>query len=302
MKRIVQLFKRPPFLLSGAILALFGLGRLWATDWSILSHVLTGLGLILWFSYLSYWVRHWRKWVEVMQNPTFASSFATFPMASLLLSHYLHQWAGLASLAQGLWWLSFASHLALVVYFTVTFVKKRWYHQVMPSWTVLYVGLAMVGVTSQVSNQQFLGSCIFYFGLVASLVLYPPLTRRLVKRDLPRALLPQKAILCAPLSLLIVAGQTTGVFQNSASYLFVFLLVSQGLYLYVVLGLRFLLSQEFSPAFSAMTFPLVISATALKMGLNSLHVSLPCLVVGEMLLATGVLFYVLWQFFRTSGG
>ncbi|KXT76396.1 Exfoliative toxin A [Streptococcus sp. DD12] len=287
-------------MLSGAILALFGLGKSWTVDWPVFSQILTGVGLCLWLAYVFYWGRHWRKWLQAIQTPAFASSFATFPMASLLLSHYISQWPSLLGLAQVLWWLAFGGHLALILYFTLTFAKKRWYQQVLPSWTVLYVGIAMGAVTSQVTGQSILAQLVFYFGLLASLILYPPLLIRLAKQGLPEALLAQKAILCAPLSLLLVAGQAIGVFQGAWTYLLIFLILSQALYVYVVISLKTLLRRAFSPAFSAMTFPLTISATALQLGLAGLHHPLPWLFWTERFLATLVLLYVLGQFICKS--
>ena len=81
--------KRPPILLSGLILGLFGLGNLLLNYHSIFFHFLNGLALILWLYLTLALVLSFSDYRQDLQKAPFLSSFATYPMASMLLAAYL---------------------------------------------------------------------------------------------------------------------------------------------------------------------------------------------------------------------
>ena len=78
--------KRPPILLSGLILGLFGLANLLLNYHSIFFYFLNGLALILWIYLTLALVLSFSDYRQDLQKAPFLSSFATYPMASMLLA------------------------------------------------------------------------------------------------------------------------------------------------------------------------------------------------------------------------
>ncbi|HGO3288351.1 TPA: permease, partial [Staphylococcus aureus] len=79
---------------------------------------------------------------------------------------------------------------------------------------------------------------------------------------------PNTSTICAPFSL-VAAAYVIAFPKANAFIVIIFLILAQIFYFYIIIQLPKLLKEPFSPVFSAFTFPLVISATALK---NSLPV------------------------------
>ena len=194
--------KRPPILLSGLILGLFGLGNLLLNYHSILFHFLNGLALILWLYLTLALVLSFSDYRQDLQKAPFLSSFATYPMASMLLASYLSK-VGLFLVGQLLWYMALLLHVFLIAIFTWKYVFKAEGLSLSPSWTVLYVGLAMASLTQGLVHQPILGYLAWFFALLLSLILYPLFYRARRSQRLPDALKPQWAIYCAPFSLLL---------------------------------------------------------------------------------------------------
>ena len=73
---------------------------------------------------------------------------ATFPMAGMILSTYLLRlFPAFGGLSQLVWWSAFLLDLGLILYFTKTHVLARPRANATPSWTVLYVGIAVAALT-----------------------------------------------------------------------------------------------------------------------------------------------------------
>lgn len=194
--------KRPPILLSGLILGLFGLANLLLNYHSIFFHFLNGLALILWLYLTLALVLSFPDYRQDLQKAPFLSSFATYPMASMLLASYLSK-LGLFLVSQFLWYMALLLHIVLIAIFTWKYVLKAEGLSLTPSWTVLYVGLAMASLTQGVVHQPILGYLAWFFALLLSLILYPLFYRARRSQRLPDALKPQWAIYCAPFSLLL---------------------------------------------------------------------------------------------------
>ncbi|HDT5741270.1 TPA: permease, partial [Staphylococcus aureus] len=96
----------------------------------------------------------------------------------------------------------------------------------------------------------------------------PIVFKRLKTYPLQTSIKPNTSTICAPFSLVAAAYVIT--FPKANDLIVIILLVlAQFFYFYIIFKLPKLLKEPFSPVFSAFTFPLVISATALK---NSLPV------------------------------
>lgn len=288
--------KRPPILLSGLILGLFGLGNLLLNYHSIFFHFLNGLALILWIYLTLALVLSFSDYRQDLQKPPFLSSFATYPMASMLLASYLSK-VGLFWVGQLLWYLALLLHIFLIAIFTWKYVLKAEGLSLTPSWTVLYVGLAMASLTQGVVHQPFLGYLAWFFALLLSLILYPLFYKVRRSQRLPDALKPQWAIYCAPFSLLLGSYIRLAGADAEAWFVALLLLLSQGFYLLVLwlLPRIFRLGPQLS--WSALTFPLVNTAFALKLGLDYLGWAwLVWLSHAETLLAFVIVLYVCFYY------
>ena len=288
--------KRPPILLSGLILGLFGLANLLLNYHSIFFYFLNGLALILWIYLTLALVLSFADYRQDLQKPPLLSSFATYPMASMLLAAYLNK-LGLLWMSQLLWYLALLLHIVLIAIFTWKYVLKAEGLSLTPSWTVLYVGLAMASLTQGVVHQLLLGHLAWFFALLLSLILYPLFYKVRRSQSLPDALKPQWAIYCAPFSLLL--GSYIRLAGSDAEGWFVALLLflSQAFYLLVLCLLPRIFRLGPQLSWSALTFPLVNTAFALKLGLDYLGWTwLVWLSHAEALLAFIIVLYVCFYY------
>ena len=288
--------KRPPILLSGLILGLFGLANLLLNYHSIFFYFLNGLALILWLYLTLALVLSFADYRQDLQKPPLLSSFATYPMASMLLAAYLNK-LGLLWMSQLLWYLALLLHIVLIAIFTWKYVLKAEGLSLTPSWTVLYVGLAMASLTQGVVHQPFLGYLAWFFALLLSLILYPLFYKARRAQRLPDTLKPQWAIYCAPFSLLLGSYIRLAGSDAEGWFVALLLLLSQAFYLLVLCLLPRIFRLGPQLSWSALTFPLVNTAFALKLGLDYLGWTwLVWLSHAEALLAFVIVLYVCFYY------
>lgn len=288
--------KRPPILLSGLILGLFGLANLLLNYHSIFFHFLNGLALILWIYLTLALVLSFADYRQDLQKPPLLSSFATYPMASMLLAAYLNK-LGLLWMSQLLWYLALLLHIVLIAIFTWKYVLKAEGLSLTPSWTVLYVGLAMASLTQGVVHQPFLGYLAWFFALLLSLILYPLFYKARRAQRLPDTLKPQWAIYCAPFSLLLGSYIRLAGSDAEGWFVALLLLLSQAFYLLVLCLLPRIFRLGPQLSWSALTFPLVNTAFALKLVLDYLGWTwLVWLSHAEALLAFVIVLYVCFYY------
>lgn len=188
-------------------------------------------------------------------------------------------------------------HIFLIANFTWKYVLKAEGLSLTPSWTVLYVGLAMASLTQGVVHQPLLGYLAWFFALLVSLILYPLFYKVRRSQRLPDALKPQWAIYCAPFSLLL--GSYIRLAGSDAEGWFVALLIllSQAFYLLVLCLLPRIFRLGPQLSWSALTFPLVNTAFALRLGLDYLGWTwLVWLSHAEALLAFAIVLYVCFYY------
>ena len=288
--------KRPPILLSGLILGLFGLANLLLNYHSIFFHFLNGLALILWLYLTLALVLLFSDYRQELKKAPFLSSFATYPMASMLLASYLSK-LGLFWVGQLLWYMALLLHIFLIAIFTWKYVLKAEGLSLTPSWTVLYVGLAMASLTQGVDHQLLLGYLAWFFALLLSLILYPLFYRAKRTQRLPDALKPQWAIYCAPFSLLLGSYIRLAGSDAEGWFVALLLLLSQAFYLLALCLLPRIFRLGPQLSWSALTFPLVNTAFALKLGLDFLGWTwLVWLSHAEALLAFAIVLYVCFYY------
>ena len=140
--------KKLPLVFSGCLLGLAGAGNLIADTWPVLSHLFSLTGLVLWLFFLILHLFNWEETRKELPKPPLLSGMATFPMAGMILSTYVFRvFPALPIVAQGIWWFSFLLDLALIATFTIKFACPGRKVNATPSWTVLYVGIAVAALT-----------------------------------------------------------------------------------------------------------------------------------------------------------
>ncbi|MBZ2096126.1 MULTISPECIES: TDT family transporter [Streptococcus] len=287
--------KKLPLVFSGCLLGLAGAGNLIADTWPVLSHLLSLTGLILCIFFLILHLFNWEETKQELTKPPLLSGMATFPMAGMILSTYVFRlFPHLPLISQGLWWFSFLLDLALITYFTIKFACPGKRVNATPSWTVLYVGIAVAALTYPLVGIVEIAYATLIFGFVLTFYLYPLIYRDLKKHPLPMALLGQEGIYCAPFSLLLASLVRVGGASLPTWLLIVMILASQSFFFFVLTRLPNILKQGFQPAFSALTFPTIITATSLKMAQGILKLPfLDYLILAETLLCLSILLFVL---------
>mgnify|MGYP000971631195 FL=1 len=293
--------KKLPLAFSGCLLGLAGAGNLILDTFPLLSHLFSLSGLILWFCFLVSHLSHWQESKQELKKAPLLSGMATFPMAGMILSTYLLRIlpVSLNFIAQVLWWFAFLLDVGLIIYFTINYVQAKPRTSATPSWTVLYVGIAVASLTYPVVGIVGIAYGAWIFGFILTLILYPLIYQDLKRNPLPLALLGQEGIYCAPFSLLLAALVRIGGPDLPSWILLVMILASQAFFFFVLSRLPRIIKQGFQPAFSALTFPTIITAISLKMAQGILQFpALNLLVWLETIICLTILVYVLVEYVR----
>lgn len=290
--------KKLPLAFSGCLLGLAGAGNLISDTLPELSHVFSVLGLGLWIIFFVFHLFDWENSTKELKKPPVLSGMATFPMAGMILSTYLLRTIpSVPLLAQILWWFSFLLDIGLITYFTILLLKSKEKIYATPSWTVLYVGIAVAALTYPVVGIIEIAYVTIIFGFILTFYLYPRIYLDLKKKPLPVELLGQEGIYCAPFSLLLASLVRVGGHQL-LTYSIIMMIISSQLFFFLVLSrLPQILKQGFQPAFSALTFPTIVTATSLKMAQGILqHSLLNVFVKVETLISLTILIFVLFSY------
>ena len=291
--------KKLPLVFSGCLLGLAGAGNLISDTLPELSHVFSVLGLGLWIIFLISHLVDWQNSAKELKKLPVLSGMATFPMAGMILATYLLRTIPSVPLfAQVLWWFSFLLDIGLITYFTILLMKSKEKIYATPSWTVLYVGIAVAALTYPVVGIIEVAYATIIFGFILTFYLYPRIYLDLKKKPLPVELLGQEGIYCAPFSLLLASLVRVGGHQL-LTYSIIMMIISSQIFFFLVLSrLPQILKQGFQPAFSALTFPTIVTATSLKMAQGILqHSLLNVFVKIETLISLTILIYVLFSYF-----
>lgn len=295
-----NLFHKLPIPISGLALALAGAGNFLA---SYGEGIKWFFGLVSCLILLLLTIKilaqiNWFK--EEMKNPLSASVFCTYPMTVMILSTYLKPFLG--GISPLLWYAAVVMHWTLILYFTKQFVFQFNIKQVFPSWFIVYVGIAAASMTAKPFQATSIGQLFFWFALIALIMLMGIVSKRVFSvGEIPKPALPTLVIYAAPTSLCL-AGYINAFDQKNLPLLIILLLGSQLIYFTALAKMISLIKPPFLPSFSAFTFPVVISGTALKLSVGALTSAgyslsfLKYLVQFEEAVALIVVLYVLIQY------
>ncbi|HDC5737273.1 TPA: TDT family transporter [Staphylococcus aureus] len=252
--------QKAPLVTSGLVLGLLGLGNL-LKDLSLTLNAVCGIfAFLIWIHLLCTMLKYSNNVKEQLNSPLVSSVFTTFFMSGFLGTTYLNTFFSNITFINSL--------MTHMIIFSIKYLKDFSLENVYPSWTVLFIGIAIAGLTAPVSGYFFIGQLTVIYGFVATCIVLPIVFKRLKAFPLQTSIKPNTSTICAPFSL-VAAAYVIAFPKANAFIVIIFLILAQIFYFYIIIQLPKLLKEPFSPVFSAFTFPLVISATALK---NSLPV------------------------------
>jgi exfoliative toxin A/B len=272
--------KNYPTPIAGLILGIFGIANYWA---GLIKHsyvsntvlvLLSLVGLSLLIPLLLKFIRYPRFLLTDLQHPTVGSVLPTMAMSLMYLSHTIALFS--YSFAVGLWFFAMALHVCFFLIFCRHRLKERDFHyHLVPSWFVPPIGIVVACLTLPSPSFLIVTHVIVAFGLIMYAIMLPLVIYRLsVGKLIEDGRKPTLAILAAPASLTLAAYLS--VVSDPSPLLVVALFgIAVLMTVSVYMMLSHLLRLPFTPAYSAFTFPLAVSATALlKMSVWSQRVPL----------------------------
>lgn len=259
-----MLLKKTPLPFCGVALGLAALGNLLSTYsfGPVVKNICGAISAIILLVLIVKIISNFGSFKEEMKNPIVASVFGTFSMALMILGGYK---VPNAEVGKVIWFIGLILHVILIIYFTKEFVFKFGIKKVFTSWFIVYVGIVAMNINCADFGMQDLGKIVFWFGFAAALVLLVLVTYRyvIIKDFMPPAI-PLFCIYTAPVSLCL-AGYMNTFTPPESSLIYFMLCLSLLIYIIVIVNIPRFLMMPFFPSYAAFTFPMVISAVAVKL-------------------------------------
>lgn len=295
------MIKKIPLPLAGVMLGCAALGNL-LQSYSEIARIVCGViaGILLVLLLLKL-ILHPGMVKDDLKTPILAGVAATFPMALMLLSVYVKPVIG--DVAFYLWLFAIALHIVLMVYFTLRFVVHFDLKNVFTVWFIVYVGIAVAGVSAPAYGRTAdIGTISFWFGLVSCAILLVVVALRYAKLPVPDPAKPLIGIFTAPVSLCI-AAYVQSVTPKNITFLLVMFGLASALYLFALIAvIKQMFTLPFFPSYAGWTFPFVISAIAAKQTaacaekLGHPLTFMQPIIIAETIIATVLVAYVLVRF------
>lgn len=255
-----NLIQRVPIPTAGVALGLAALGIL-LQPYTESLHILCGVLSFCFVALLIAKIALFPAMIrDDLKNSILASVSATLFMTLMQLSTYIAPIVYPA--AFGLWCVAVIGHLCLMAWFTLHFIRHFKLSEVFPTYFICYVGIVVSSVSCPTFGMEPVGQVLFWFGFACYLLLLMVVTTRYFKHEVPEAARPLFCIYTAPMSLSL-AGYLAVSPQPNAAFVITLLVLAQILLVVVLARLPLLMKLKFYPSFAAMTFPFVITATAL---------------------------------------
>jgi len=284
MKKLVEVIPIP---ISGLMLALAALGNYMGSFSSNLRYFLGSISSLLLILLSAKIIMNFEQIKISLNNPVTAGVMSTYPMTMMILSTYIVKFNEL--LARGLFFFGIGLHLCLILFFIKKYLFKFDINKVFPTHFIVFTGITCASVASKALSMKSVGIVFFWVGLIGLIIMYPLVTKRVITNKLNNKIFPIIAIYTAPASLCLAGYMST---YNRIDTMFYLLLG------FVTLNLMFVLMQipkimqvGFNPTYSALTFPFVITAIAIKTSkVSKLYVDFTAV------LAIGLVSYVLFMY------
>ncbi len=294
------MIKRIPLPIAGVILAMAATGNLIQTYSPELRLVFGAISAIIGILLIIKFIMYPKLLSEDLKNPVVASVAPTFSMAVILLAAYVKPYANTVGLT--IWFIGFILHCALILLFTFRFILKFDIKKMFPSLFIVYVGLVVASITAPAFSMNTLGQAVFWFGFICYLILLAVVSYRVIKvKEIPEPAQPLIIIFAAPASLCL-AGYLSSFDSKSIAIVYFLAILSIAMYVFALTQLPRLLKLKFYPSYSAFTFPMVISAIAMKMTDGFLTKSgngiafLKYIVIAQTAIAVVMVLYVLIRY------
>ena len=255
-----EIIKKVPIPTAGVALGLAALGNL-LQPYTEIIHIVCGVLALLLIGMLGAKIIMFPSMIrDDLHNSILASVSATLFMTIMQLAGYLAPLAYAPAFV--LWSAAIIAHLALMGWFTVRFMSNFKLHEVFPTYFICYVGIVVASAAAPTFGMEQVGYVLFWFGFACYLALLALVTYRYIKHEIPESARPLFCIYTAPMSLSIVGYLATAANPNPL-FVGALLVLAQMLFAVVLVRLPILLRLKFYPSYAAMTFPFVITATAL---------------------------------------
>ncbi len=294
-----------PVPVAGVALGLAALGNVLAGASALVHDICGILSALLVIALLAKIILAPKRFAEDMGNPVAASTCATLFMASMQLSVYLSALNRPAAFA--LWCTAIAGHFLLMAWFTKRFIFNFDLKNVHATYFIAYVGIIVASLTSPAFGMEAFGQLLFWFGFICYAVLFVIVTVRYARHEVAAPAKPTFCVYAAPMSLSL-AGYLAVTPNPDLLLVAVMAIAAQALFVFVLVQVPKFIKGGFYPSFAAMTFPFVITATALDRAIYVLGqqgLILPdvfsWLVVAEIAFATCMVCFVFAHYLRFMG-
>lgn len=291
--------KRIPTPISGLALAIASLGLLLESVFPSNKVIQYSLGFVALFFIVLLTIRFIKypiTFYNDLKHPVINSVIPTYSMSLMAISKSIYNLN--KSIGLGIWFFSIGLHLFFLFMFLKEQKKIFKVENLIPSWFVPPVGIVVACVSMPDKAYISVAQVIFWFGFTFYIILLPIMLNRVLFYDkIATEKQPTIAIFAAPSSLCLAGYLNIFPAPNFVIVTFLFgmaLLFTGTIYM----SFYHILKENFHYGFAALTFPMVISATALNMymhwakifNVNSLI--LKTLVKIEILVAIIVVTYV----------
>lgn len=297
--KIMNLIKNIPIPICGLILALLSLGNLTKDIHPSLRVIFGGIGILFLILIILKVIIYTDAIKEDFRNPVIVSSSGTFSMSLMILSTYILQFS--QTIAYTIWIIGIVLHILLMIYFTYHFIVHNFnISNVYPSYWIVFVGITMAAITSNVHDITEIGFLFFIIGFIAMIITLPLVIYRYIKEpNVPDGNKPLICIFTALLSILIVGYLNT---SKTISYEFIIVIYAFACLFYVFALSKFIEYRklDFYPSFAAFTFPFVISALATKGIATKLNANLILINLSkiETAIAVVIVVYILLRYVK----
>lgn len=255
-----EFLKRLPYTVGGVMLAFAALGNLLGQYHMYAKYFCGMIATIILIGLIAKIKLYPSSVGEAFKLPPVASVMVTIPMGIILLASYLSEVLPLIARLLGV--VGALLYLVIMIQFTRKHVLPFKLEKVLPSYFVAYIGIVVISVTAKGFGYPVVGQIVFYFGLLAYVILLPIVSFKWIrfpKRAEP--IQPLVIIFAAPANLLLV-GYLKSMSKPSVIAVAVLLALGIGFTLFAWFQLPKLLKLPFYPSYAAFAFPLVIAALA----------------------------------------
>jgi tellurite resistance protein TehA-like permease len=234
----------------------------------VIQHVAAAIAAIMLLSIFAKFIYHRQLLKQDLAHPVVGSVVPTSAMALMVVSAAVAEFHYATGVI--LWFIAIALHLIFLTAFSIHRLRDFKIHHMVPSWFVPPVGIIVAAVTyphhaAAHMNRLFpLAEILLFFGIIAYAIMLPMMIYRFMfEQQVVDAAKPSLAIMAAPASLSLAGYLTLYPLNPNPLMIAVLAGIAVLMTVLIYISLLHLLSLPFSPAFSAYTFPMVISSTAM---------------------------------------